>query len=60
MSELRTVRLGIIGCGGIAQVHGEAGQRVPEVQFIACSDIRQDRAEQWAAQFGCPAWYLVY
>ena len=31
-------RVGIIGCGGIAQVHAAALQQLPQIEMIACAD----------------------
>jgi predicted dehydrogenase len=54
------VRLGIVGCGGISHVHGRAAQDIPAVRFAACCDIREDVARDWAAQYGCDAFYTDY
>jgi predicted dehydrogenase len=52
------VRLGIIGCGSIAMVHGEAAQAIAEnVSFVACADQNGAAAKTWAARFGVSAVY---
>lgn len=48
------VKVGIIGCGGIAnQKHMPAMKRNEELcEIIACCDIKKERAEKAAAEFG--------
>ena len=47
----KKLRVAIIGCGGIAQVHMTAYQEIPEVEVVACCDIVPERvknmAEKW-------------
>ena len=49
-------RVGIIGCGGIAQVHAAALQQLPQIELIACADIRKERADAMAEKYGCHAY----
>ncbi len=49
-------RVGIIGCGGIAQVHAAALRQLPEISLIACADIRRERADAMAEKYGCRAY----
>ena len=49
-------RVGIIGCGGIAQVHAAALQQLPQIEMIACADIRKERADAMAEKYGCHAY----
>ncbi len=44
---------GIVGCGGIAQVHAETLHRLPGVKLSACADIRPERAEAMGEKYGC-------
>lgn len=46
-------RVGIVGCGGIAQVHGAVLEALEGVQLVACADIIAERAEKMAAKYGC-------
>jgi len=49
------IRIGIIGCGGIANgKHMPALRTVPEVEMAAFCDIIVERAEQAAKEFGAP------
>ena len=45
-------RVGLVGCGGIAQVHGAVLRDLEGVDLIACADIRPDRAHAFAETFG--------
>ena len=51
-------RVGVVGCGAIAQVHGEVLSHLPGVELAACADIRPERAAAFAGKFGgkaCPS-----
>ena len=55
MSALDTIRVGIIGCGGIANgKHMPSLKKVPGVQMVAFCDIIIERAEKAAKQYGTP------
>lgn len=41
-------RTAVIGCGGIAQVHKKVLMSIPEVELIACCDIKAEKAKQYA------------
>ena len=49
---MKTYRVGLVGCGGIAQVHGAALQELPGVELTACADIRPERARDFAEKYG--------
>ena len=52
------IRLGVIGCGGIAHAHAEAYQKLGErVEFVACCDIVEEKAKNYAERFGCKKYY---
>ena len=46
-------RVGIIGCGGIAQVHGWVLSEMDDVEIAAVCDLQRDRAESFLASQGC-------
>lgn len=51
----RTVRIGIIGCGGIANSkHMPSLRKLNNVQMVAFCDIVEERARKAAAEFGTP------
>lgn len=56
MNEQRKLRAAIIGCGGIAQVHQKVLQSLPEAEFVACCDIKPDRAQAMAEACGIRAY----
>lgn len=43
----------VIGCGGIAQVHGAALSNMENVTLAACCDIVPERAQAYAEKFHC-------
>ena len=47
-----TVRLGIIGCGGMARNHIAAFDKIPRLQFTAACDAVPDQAEQITQEHG--------
>ena len=49
---MATLRIGILGTGGMARAHAEAFQRIPGVSLAACLDVVPGRAEAFAAQHG--------
>ncbi len=53
----RRLRVGLIGCGKIANVHAVALQQLAEAEFVACCDQDEARARALAAIFDVP---LVY
>lgn len=46
------LRAAVIGCGGIAQVHGRALSERLDAQLVAAADCRFERAEAFCARFG--------
>jgi len=53
------VRIGIIGCGQIAQQHLTNYAKIPEAQVIACADIDPEAANRTAETFGIPHIYYT-
>ncbi len=52
---MEKVRVGIIGCGGIANgKHMPALKKVEQVEMVAFCDIVMDRAEKAAKEYGAP------
>ena len=48
------IRLGIVGCGGISHAHARGAQASEKgLRFVACCDIREDVAKDWAERYGC-------
>ena len=53
---MRDFRVGVVGCGGIAQVHGAVLQNLEGVELAACADIRPERAQAFAQNYGGKAY----
>ncbi|MBE6696500.1 MAG: Gfo/Idh/MocA family oxidoreductase, partial [Ruminococcaceae bacterium] len=52
---MRNVKVGIIGCGGIANgKHMPSLKQIAEVQMVAFCDIIPEKAEKAAKEFGTP------
>jgi predicted dehydrogenase len=48
----KTVRIGFVGVGGIAQSHLQRLQQIPEAEIVALCDIDEERARSVAAPLG--------
>ena len=60
---MRTVKLGMVGAGGIAQAHCRAITDIKEksgIEFVAIADIDPQRAEATAKKWGIPHVYSDY
>ena len=57
----RKIRVGIIGCGGIAGAHIVGYKSIPELaEVVACCDLDGNKAERYAKHNGIPASYTDY
>jgi len=56
----KKLRIGMIGCGGICQTHMEAYQEIPQVEVVACCDIKPEMLtrmkEKWGVEKGYTDW----
>jgi predicted dehydrogenase len=50
-------KFAIIGCGRIAQRHAENISRIG--QLVAVCDIEKQKADEFADQYNCKAWYSI-
>ncbi|MGQ9513452.1 MAG: Gfo/Idh/MocA family protein [Thermoproteota archaeon] len=50
------VRIGMIGCGGMAQSHMECLAKIPEAKMVAFSDIVEERARSCAKRYSGKAY----
>ncbi|MCI8622453.1 MAG: Gfo/Idh/MocA family oxidoreductase [Provencibacterium sp.] len=51
----KKLKIGIIGCGGISNnKHMPALKKIDEVEMVAFCDIKRDRAEKAAKEYGVP------
>jgi predicted dehydrogenase len=51
-----SIRIAFVGVGGIAQTHLKALSANPDAELVAACDVRPDRAEAAAEQFGMAAY----
>ncbi len=56
----KKIGFGIIGCGVIAPRHAEAIRKADGAELIACCDIIDEKAEQFAKEEGAEFWYKDY
>ena len=54
--ENRKLRVGVIGCGRIAVMHFVSIASIDEVELVACCDIKEDRANEAAKEYGIKAY----
>ncbi len=47
------IRIGVVGCGRVAQDHLQAYQRLDDAQIVAVADLEEQHARSVASQFGC-------
>lgn len=48
------VRIGILGCGQIAQHHMRTYKGILEVEMVACADVSEEAAKKASEEFGIP------
>ncbi len=49
---MQPLRVGLIGCGKVGQIHAAALKTVDEAQFVAACDASLERAQAFAAKYG--------
>jgi len=54
-----TLKVAIVGMGGIGNVHGGVYQKRPDCKIVAVCDIIKERADKAAAQYHAPAFYSI-
>jgi len=60
-SVMDKIRVGVIGCGGIASgTHVPNYLKLQDVSVVACADIDESRARDFAKRFNIPAYYKDY
>ena len=56
MSNIKKLKVGIIGCGRISVMHFEAASKLDMAELVACADIKEDRAIKAAEAYGIVAY----
>jgi len=54
-----TLKVAIVGMGGIGNVHGGVYRKHPDCEIVAVCDIIKERADKAAAQYNAPAFYSI-
>ncbi|MBE6551067.1 MAG: Gfo/Idh/MocA family oxidoreductase [Ruminococcaceae bacterium] len=54
---MEKLRAAIIGSGGISACHLRGYRRLPNVEVVACCDINEQTAKDYAARNNIPKWY---
>lgn len=54
------IKIGIIGTGGMAGAHAGNYAKMKDVKMVACCDVREEKAKQFAEKFNIPAVYTSY
>ncbi len=54
--ENKKLRVGVIGCGRISVMHFVSIASIDEVELVACCDIKKDRADEAASEYGITAY----
>lgn len=57
MPVLKNLRIGIVGCGKIADGHAEVVKHLEGAELAAVCDREPLLAEQLAVRYGAPSWY---
>ena len=57
MAQVQELRVGIVGCGKIADGHADVLKFLPGARLVAVCDRELLLAEQLAVRAGVPAWY---
>ncbi|HNX03363.1 MAG TPA: Gfo/Idh/MocA family oxidoreductase [Candidatus Cloacimonas sp.] len=57
---MKTVKIGLIGCGRISKNHLDAVTQIPEAEFVAASDIREEKMQVVAENYGIKNLYTNY
>ncbi len=52
--NMKTIKIGIIGNGGISHFHAEGYKKIPNVEIYALCDINLERAEAMAKEYNVP------
>ncbi len=53
---MQKLRIGIIGCGRISVMHFVSAQNLDTAELVACCDIKSERAEKKAKEYGIKAY----
>src|SRR4051812_24936916 len=49
---MKTLRFGVIGCGGMGSLHVMNSKFVPGMQVVAYADVKRENADKFLKDFG--------
>jgi len=56
----RKVKVGVVGCGWISEVHLTSLKKIPEAEVVAVCDVIEEKAKKAATRFGVRKHYASY
>jgi predicted dehydrogenase len=57
---MRTVKIGVIGAGGISNAHMGGYRQLEGVEIVAVADVVPGKAKEWAARYDVPNFFTDY
>ena len=51
------MKVAVVGCGNVSKMHFRALSENPETEIIAVADIKRERADSAAKEYGARAYY---
>ncbi len=54
------IKVAIVGAGGMAKAHARDFSRFKDVQIVACCDVLEDKAKEFAEEYKLKAYYSNY
>lgn len=51
------MKVAVVGCGNVSKMHFKAISEIPETKIVAAVDIKPERADKMAAEYGAKAYY---
>ncbi|HOI02326.1 MAG TPA: Gfo/Idh/MocA family oxidoreductase, partial [Candidatus Cloacimonas acidaminovorans] len=57
---MKTVKIGLIGCGRISKNHLDAVSQIPEAEFVAVCDLVEEKMQAVAENYGIKNLYNNY
>ncbi len=56
---MKTVKIGLIGCGRISKNHLDAVTQIPEAEFVAACDIVEEKMQAIAENYGIKNLFIL-
>lgn len=52
-----SISIAMVGCGEHSHIHAQAAAVIPEIKFVSCCDLVDERAQAWAEQYQCESYF---